>query len=135
MKSTIGNSTLLAAALCVTALAGCDSIKDVRDEPITTVPPKQVVLQGTINALGSRRPVKLQNNGDSAGALEFFGAFGATLSPFSFGAYALGTPFDITVQTQPYGNSCTVVDGTGTVGPETAPVSVNCENDDSVTRY
>src|SRR5690606_28889055 len=63
MKSTFSCSRLLATALCGAALAGCDSITDVREAPYTEVPAQTAVLGGTIQGLGGLRPLVLQNNG------------------------------------------------------------------------
>lgn len=137
MKSNINRAGLLAVALGAVGLAGCDSIKDVRSEPSTVLPPEKVVVQGTISGLGSRRPIRLRNDsGSGVATREFFGNFNQPVSPFSFGAYNEGTPYNITVQAQPFGKICTVSNGSGTAGDAAAaPITVSCENDPAVERY
>src|SRR5690606_25768320 len=56
-------ATCLLAVALVTGAAGCDSVRDVIDEPAIVAPPPNIVLQGTITGLGSSRPVVLQYNG------------------------------------------------------------------------
>lgn len=135
MNSARMRSGLLAtAALGAVVLSGCDSIEDVRSEPATDLPTEKVVLQGTVSGLGSRRPVELQNNGDAATARQYFGTVGATTSPFSFGAVDVGSAYNITVLTQPYGKQCTVTNGSGTASSSMLPLVVNCVNDPAIPR-
>lgn len=141
MISMSSNSRLLAAAgLCAMALAGCDSIKDVRDEPFTAIPTPTVVLQGTVTGLGTRRPVVLQSVvTSSSGTInterDFFGTEGTTVSPFTFGSIPVGSSYAITVLTQPYAKVCTVNNGTGTAAANLPAITVNCVNDPAVERY
>jgi hypothetical protein len=136
MKAMISGPGFLAVALCGLVLAGCDSIKDVRSEPSTDLPPQKVVLQGTIRGIGSRRPITLQNNSDVAGARAFFGNFNEPVSPFSFGTVNAGSPYNITVKSQPFGKICAVSNGSGTAGAAgAAPITVDCVNDPAVERY
>jgi len=152
--SSICRSRLLAAAVSAVLLAGCDAVRDVREEPFTPVPAKTQVIAGTVQGLGTARPVVLSYDGqqdckapDSTGTLvasdcRFFGSKGQTESTFSFGSadvngnpFVLGKPYTISVVKQPFGKSCTVANATGTVGgPEPAPV-VTCVNNAAVTRY
>jgi hypothetical protein len=71
--TSMSNGTKLLATMAAlgATLSGCDSIKDVRDEPFTELPAQTVVLEGTITGLGSRRSVVLMNNGDAARAMSF----------------------------------------------------------------
>ncbi len=147
MNSKNSCSGLLSATLCGFVLAGCNAVEDVREAPFTDIPTPSVVLQGTIEGLGSRRPLVLMNNGESqctnptspGGAkivCSFLGTFGATTSPFTFGALPQGTPYNITVGTQPFGKICTVANGTGNVGAAGAlPITVTCVNDPAVPRF
>jgi len=151
MKSTISCSKLLAAVLCGAVLAGCDSIKDVREEPFTSVPPENVVLGGTILGLGTVRPLILQNNGQDVcvvpqnpdlpsgakeiGECKFVGVPDSERSTFNLGAQPTGTPYNITVKKQPYGKTCTPTSLTGTVGPDSSKLQITCVNDNAVPRY
>src|SRR5688572_3248351 len=62
-------SRILALAVVGAALAGCDSIKDVRSEPSTALPAQNVVLQGTVTGVGSKRAVSLSYNGQVIGVM------------------------------------------------------------------
>lgn len=118
-------------------LAGCDSIKDVRTDSYTAAPPATVVLQGTISGLGTRRPLVLRNDdGSTVTELRFFGKLGELESPFSFGSLDAGTPYNLTVASQPYGKICTITDGSGTLSTTaTLHITIDCQNDPAVTRY
>lgn len=149
MKSMIGRSSLVAVMLGAFALAGCDSVKDVRSEPSTAVPTPTVVLQGNVTGLGYRRPVVLEDRGrarcidnsNPASPQEvfcresFFGNFNNPQSTFSFGAIEIGTPYDIVVRTQPHGKQCSISGGQGVVGQGSVDITVTCVRDDSVPRY
>ncbi len=131
-----GRAGLLAAVACGIALAGCNAVEDVRQGASIPAPAATGVLQGTIVGLGARRPVVLQNNNDSAGARSFLNTFGQTSSVFSFDSLPLGTPYRISVKTQPFAKLCTVANGTGTVGAAgAAPIVVTCVDDPAVPRF
>jgi hypothetical protein len=130
--------------------AACDPVRDVVEPPILDPPSLTAVLQGTITGLGSRRPIGLQYNGTNscidpeqadepdAPLVEcrFFGVLGQASSAFSFGSLPVGTAYDIRVSTQPYGKSCSVANGAGTVGTAGAPpIQLTCVNDPAVPRY
>lgn len=131
---------MTAAALCGVFLAGCNAVEDVREEPFTPIPAANVALQGTISGLGSRRSVVLMNNGNTNGAVSFQAAIPTEptndipITPFSFGAVPVGSPYNIEVRTQPYGKNCTVAGGTGVVStPEALNIVVTCVN--NIARY
>lgn len=149
MNSHIGRTGVAAAVLGALVLSGCDSVKDVREEPFTAVPPQTAVLQGTINGLGNARSVSLQYNGTQACLVadpanpseqipsdcKFFGVQGQNSVNFNFGSFDQGTPYNITVVSQPYGKICTVSNASGTVGTSGVAPVVNCVNDPANTRY
>lgn len=150
MNSKINKSVLLAASACAALLAACDSVKDVIEQPTIDAPVLTGVLQGTVSGLGTRRPVVLQNNGVSEclnrddpsvaeGTLvecRYLGTLGQETVAFSMGARPIGTPYNVTVKTQPFGKVCTVANGTGTIGTaDAAPITVTCANDPAVARF
>lgn len=136
MKSLFGRSRVVAAVVFGIALTACNAVEDVDPKPSTPVPAQQAVLGGTVTGLGSRRPIILQNNGDSANAQPFFGISGQNTVLFTFGSQQVGTPYNITVKTAPFGKVCTVANGTGTIGDaNAAPITVTCTNDPAVPRY
>lgn len=138
-----------AAALCAALLAGCDSIKDLRTEPYTDIPPLRGLLAGKITGLGTLRPVALSYDGnlnclapDPAdpgirvpSQCRFYGAQGQNEVDFSFGSFDVGSAYNITVQAQPFGKTCTVTNGSGTVGSGAPAPVVTCVNDSAVPRY
>jgi hypothetical protein len=140
MNSMISGSRLAAMALCGAMLVACDSIKDVRTDPSTPLPPAGVVVKGSITGLGSLRSIVLINNGDNTAPQSFAAPPPAVpngpapVVPFSFGSQPVGNPYNITIRQQPYGKTCTIANGTGTLtaGVETN-IAISCVN--SVTRY
>lgn len=137
--------SLVAGALCGAVAGGCDSIRDVVGEPV--VLPANVVLQGSISELGTRRPIVLQYNGtdvcvDPLAAADappipcrFYGIAGQAVSTFSFGSLPAGTPYEITVKAQPFGKICHVDNAAGVLGTTTAAPAITCENDPAVPRH
>ena len=133
MNSKISCSRLVAAALSAALLWACDSIKDVREQPSTAVPPQQAVLEGKVVGLGTARPVGLSYNGtpnclspDPANPsaqlpthCKFYGTAGQAETGFAFGSLDVGTPYQITVEMQTFGKVCTVANASGTVGGDT----------------
>lgn len=127
--------------------AGCDSVRDVIDEPAIEAPPRNIVLQGTIAGLGSKRPVILQYNGQDTcvggdvspeegdAPCRFFGLPGQATSTFSFGSLPQGTPYHITVKAHPFGKACAVAHAQGVLGVTLTPPAVTCNNDPEVPRY
>jgi len=148
--SMIRHAALLAVAGAV-ALTGCDSVKDVREEPYTALPAQTAVLGGTITNLGTRRPLILQNNGvDSClqpedpntpsgkqivGECRFFGVLNEEQSLFSFGALPVGTAYNLTIKKQPFSKICSVNNPSGTVGGTSPVPTVTCADDPTIPRY
>lgn len=128
-------------ASLLTAAAGCDAVRDVIEEPAIKVPPRDIVLQGTITGVGTQRPLVLQYNGqdscgsDGAQPCRFYGIPGQSTATFSFGSLPEGTPYHITVKTPPYGKTCSVTDAQGVLGMATRPPMVICVNDPAVPRF
>jgi hypothetical protein len=151
MNSKICGAHLLAAALCGVVLAGCDSIRDVQEEPFTALPSETAVLGGQIRDLGSRRPLVLQYNGTDTclvpevpnqptgkkiiSECRFLGVPDQELSAFSFGALPVGTAYNITVKRQPFGKICTVNNPSGAVQAGGSEVQVTCADDPAVAHY
>jgi hypothetical protein len=140
MNSIISGSRLVAGAMCGVVLAGCNAVEDVRTEPFVPVPTASVVLKGTIDGLGTRRPLTLQNSAaanPAATAKKFFGTAGAAVSPLDFGAVLVGSHYKLEVKPpQPFGKICTVANGEGNAGEAGAQdIAVTCRPDPAVTRY
>lgn len=103
---------MLFLGLASTALlAGCGG---------TTV---NATVGGTVNGLSGGTTVILVNNGSDPITVGSNGSFTFDVQIASNSAY------NVTVQTQPIGETCAVVNGTGTVdgnGDEVTSVVVNC---------
>jgi hypothetical protein len=156
MNSMSNGPRLLAAALCAVALAGCDSVQDVRSEPSTALPKQNIVLEGKVYGLGIRRTVSVEaaiqstsNTGTLTRVVQGFpgeaiGARGRE-SVFSFGALEDGTTYSLSVPQDlwPYGKLCTVNNGSGTLRFDPAApnkgapqnIEVVCTNDPAVARH
>lgn len=146
MKSAGRRARLVGAVQCVMLVAGCGAAGEGRDQAAVAPPTQTVVLQGAVTGLGTRRPLVLQYNGtdvciDTAAPsgprieCRFYGVLNQTTSAFSFGALPVGTPYNITVKTQPFGKQCTVANGSGVLGTNPPQISVACVNDSALPRY
>lgn len=133
----ISKSTKLLAAAFAAALAGCNAVEDVREQPFTPVPAQGVVLQGKVTGtLGRQRALTLLNNGNNDNARSVQATVGVAETPFNFGIVPVGSTYNVTIKANPYGKICSVSGGTGTVTtPEALNIVVNCVNDPAVTRY
>lgn len=138
MISISKSSGLAAVAVIGFGVAGCDSIKDVRSEPSTAVPTPTAVLEGTITGLGVKRALYLDSGIDLEGHQKersFFGSLEIATVPFTYGSVPVGTPYNFTVRTQPFGKVCTVANASGTVGSDGPGPAVTCVDDTSVDRF
>lgn len=134
MNSIINGSRLAAALLCAVAIAGCDSIRDVRSEPSTSPPGPAGVLQGVIIGLSPQREIVLNSGFQNVAGIQnsraLFGAlgFGGKLIdvPFSYPTVPVGTAYNLTVEKQPFGKFCEIENGVGTVGSGEPDPVVTC---------
>jgi len=134
MKSTINFATFLAGATCALAMTACDSVKDVQEKPLT-LPAQTVVLEGTVTNMSSLRSITLMNNGDSENARSFIAGAptivngGPVTVPFSFGSLPVGTAYNVTIKNQPFGKTCVVANGQGTLAAGVATnIGITCTN-------
>jgi hypothetical protein len=72
-------------------------------------PPAQYSVGGTITGLNASGLVLQVNNGDTL-------PVPANSTGFTFDGLASGATYDVTINTQPTGESCTVTNGTGIIG-------------------
>lgn len=137
MNSTISYTRFLASAMCVLVLAGCDSIKDVPEEPYANLPTPLTVVGGTVTGLSSLRSITVTNNGDRATGQTFAAPNptgpGEQVALFNFGGIKQGQPYHIEVALQPFGKHCEVTNegspAQGTVGTSAVNVVIKCVND------
>ena len=95
--------------LLILALSACS---DGRDWPS--------LVAGTVSGLSSGKSVVLQNNGGDDTTV-------TTDGPFAFSTpVSNGSPYEVTILSQPTGQQCAVVGGEGTVGGAAIDVAVNC---------
>jgi len=112
--------TLLMAVLGA-SLTGCSGGgSSGGDPPGAPPPPPPATFSVSGNVAGMTGSLTLENNGRNDLTVNANG-------PFAFGGLAAGTSFAITVATQPANQTCTVANGTGTVGSSNITnVSVTC---------
>jgi hypothetical protein len=128
MNSPIARYRILAALLCGLALAACNAVEDVRQQPSTPPPQQTAVLQGRITGLGARRPVVLRFSATS-GDYSFFGVLNQDSTAFTFGSLPLGSAYSITVVRQPFARNCTVANGAGVLTAVPTNITVSCVPD------
>jgi hypothetical protein len=136
MKLMISYSGLVVAALCAAVLAGCNAVEDVRDEPFTPIPTQEVVLEGTIYGLGSKRSLVLTNNDTVTRSFlspapqptpEGADPNAPSVTLFAFGNVKVGSAYKIKVKTDPYGKTCIVSNGSGVIGAEGASPAIRID--------
>jgi len=103
-----------------------DNASKVTSISVTCAPGLEI--GGSLSGLGSGKTVVLQNNEVDPLSLTQTG-------PFAFrNVLPTGTGYSVTVRTQPEGQTCTVTNGTGTVGNSAvANVGVGCVDTPVVT--
>jgi len=99
-------------------LAGCGGGGGGGGAPVL---PATYTIGGTVSGLATGNTVVLQNNGGDSWTVFADGAF-------QFGTpVADGTSYDVTILVQPFGQTCTVANGTGTIsGADITSIAVNC---------
>ena len=111
---------LLTAAMvvgCAMTMVACSGGNDSKNKD------REFSVGGTLSGLGSGLTVTLLNNGANALAVNANGSFTFTT------ALAGGAAYAVTVGTQPIGQTCTVANGSGTVGSANVTnVAVTCVN-------
>lgn len=104
------------AAACL--LAACGS-----NDSIVSSPPAgtaTAVLGGSLSGLGAGKSIVLQNNAANDQTLTVNGNYTLTV--------AVGTVYNITIKTQPSGQSCMVSNGQGTAAADVSNINVLCAN-------
>lgn len=112
----ITGMALLAAALGL-SLGGCGGAVNAK-------------IGGTVSGLAGGTSVVLMNNGTDSLTVSANGTFTFHTS------VSANDPYNVTVQTQPTGETCTVTSGTGTVssqGGDVTNVAVNCVTGSTAT--
>ena len=88
--------------------------------PSTSTPaPTTFTIGGTVSGLASGASVTLKNNGGDALTVQTNGSFAFTTTV---------TQYNVTVSTQPTGQTCTVGNGSGTASANVSNVSVVCSS-------
>ena len=101
--------------------AGTTAASGTTTVVVTVPPPTLYVIGGTLGGLASNQSIQLQNNG------------GDNLTVSANGPFAFATPlptgaaYAVTITSSPAGESCSVANGTGTVGSgAVTSVSISC---------
>ena len=100
-----------------TARTGGDLLTFIAAIPVPA-PTVSYTIGGTVSGL-TGTGLMLQNNGGDNLAV--------SASPFTFaGAISAGSPYNVTVLTQPTGQTCSVTNGAGTANANVTNVALNC---------
>jgi len=89
------------------------------DAPATPAPNK-FTIGGTVSGLNSGASLTLQNNGGDTRIVSTSGSYAFST------ALAVGATYNITIATQPSGQTCTVVNGSGTVNAAVSNITITC---------
>jgi sugar lactone lactonase YvrE len=118
MRGMLPLAALLLTA-CLSDNGGLNSQKDVNGGTVTTIGSGSYALGGAVSGLSGT--VVLQNNGGDNLSVTANGNFAFTSS------IASGSAYNVTVLTQPVGQTCSVSNGTGTMsGSNVNNVAVVC---------
>lgn len=121
---------LLVAALCTAAIAGCDSVTTADESASIPGPATTVVIGGTVSGLGATRPVELSitttNNGVNDGT-RTVSVRGTNV--LRLGSVAIGANYTVAITRTPFGRTCTLTNGSGTVTAEVNNITVACVRD------
>jgi N-acetylneuraminic acid mutarotase len=122
-SKTISRTLLLVLTAEVAALvsAACGGSPSVTSPPSGNTPPTTYTVGGNVSGLTGSGLV-LQNNGGNNLPVAASGNFTFTTALNS------GTTYNVTVLTQPSGQSCTVTDASGTATANITTVQVACTN-------
>jgi hypothetical protein len=103
----------------VTNGSGTIGTKNVTTVKVACAAPKEYTLGGTVSGLNSGTSVTLVDGDDSIEV----GANGSFTFPVKFPS---GTTYNVTVGTQPSGETCTVTNGSGTISANVSNIAVSC---------
>jgi hypothetical protein len=110
---------ILVALIAALLFGACSNGRGSVDSGAQVAPPK-VSIGGTVNSLVGSGLV-LQNNGGDDLAVNANGAFSFTTTVDA------GSPYNVTIKTQPTGQACTVANPSGSAGTSNVTsVAVNC---------
>jgi hypothetical protein len=120
MKKYLGRLFGLVPVTALAVLAACGGGGD------SPPPPATYTVGGTLSGMATSKYIILQNNGGNDINLVGNGSFTFT-NPLT-----TGSSYNVTVLTQPVGQTCVVANGSGTVGGNNVTnVSVTCNNNAS----
>lgn len=110
---------ILAALISAALFGACSNGRGSVDSGEQVAPPK-VSIGGTVSSLAGSGLV-LQNNGGDDLAITANGAFSFATTVDA------GSPYDVTIKTQPAGQTCSIANPSGTAGTSNVTsVAVNC---------
>jgi len=115
----------LVLALTLAVLAGCGGGGTTTLNNLS--PPGSSTISGTVSGLPAGKSIVLDAMGNAI-TLSSNGAFNATMP------VATGSPYTVTIGTQPAGGNCTLTGGSGTAGAaNNASIGITCATTDTLT--
>ena len=119
-----------ASQTCLVSNASGSNITANVTNVVVTCQDNTYTIGGTVTGLGTGLSVTLLNNGGNGITVNATGPLSFTFSPAQISSSA----YNVTVGTQPSGQTCTVANGSGNVGTANiANVSVTCSNTSGTT--
>lgn len=119
--SRVGLVAMCIAALALTACGGGGGGGGGGYGSTSPAPPTTYTIGGSVTGLSGTGLVLQDNGGDNLSV--------TAAGTFTFKtALASGAAYNVTVMTQPSGQTCTVANGSGTVSANVANVAVSCTN-------
>jgi 6-phosphogluconolactonase (cycloisomerase 2 family) len=124
IHSGVGVGAMAVVALSLAACGGGGGGGSTPSSQTTTPPPTQYTIGGSVTGLSGTGLVLQDNGGDNLTV--------SASGPFTFATKLnSGAAYNVTVMTQPSGQTCTVANGTGTASGNVTNVAVSCTNSSS----
>lgn len=116
--------SILALALAACGGGGSSPSSSQQSNPPPPPPASQYTVGGSVTGLSGTGLVLQDNGGDNLAV--------SASGPFTFATKLnSGASYNVTVGTQPSGQTCTVASGTGTISANVTNVAVSCTNSSS----
>ena len=124
IPSGVGIGAMSILALALAACGGGGGSTPPSSQSSNPPPPSQYAVGGSVTGLSGTGLVLQDNGGDNLSV--------AASGPFTFATKLnSGASYNVTVATQPSGQTCTVASGTGTISADVTTVAVSCTNSSS----
>jgi len=124
IPSGVGVGAMSILALALAACGGGGGSTPSSSQSNNPPPPSQYTVGGSVTGLSGTGLVLQDNSGDNLSV--------SASGPFTFATKLnSGASYNVTVATQPSGQTCTVASGTGTISADVTTVAVSCTNSSS----